>query len=182
MTAIIEEVVLLDENNKPVGVIEKARVHHQQTPLHLAFSCYILNDKGQILLTRRSLNKKAWPGVWTNSVCGHPLPGEPMAAAVTRRCQYELGLQVQKIEMLLPEFSYVAQDASGIMENEFCPVFKAYCQTPPAPLADEVMDWHWVNLSDLLLAVSATPWAFSPWMVAQLKALEEAGHIEAQAA
>ncbi|RJT45128.1 isopentenyl-diphosphate Delta-isomerase [Rahnella woolbedingensis] len=165
---MIEEVVLLDVQNQPAGTMDKALVHTEHTPLHLAFSCYIRNERGDILLTRRALSKVAWPGVWTNSVCGHPLPGESLQAAVSRRSQYELGLPVENITSLIGEFQYYATDASGIVENEFCPIFAAFTRQPPAPRGSEVMDFQWVKPEDLLSSVRTTPWAFSPWMVLQL--------------
>lgn len=170
---MIEEVVLLDVKNQPAGTLDKALVHTAQTPLHLAFSCYIHNDRGELLITRRSLNKIAWPGVWTNSACGHPFPGESLQAAVYRRCQYELGLSVEKITSLIGEFQYIATDASGIVENEFCPIFSAFCRMPPEPRGTEVMDYQWVKPEDLLNSVRSTPWAFSPWMVLQLSQITQ---------
>ena len=86
-----EHVILLDEQDKPTGMLEKYAAHTLDTPLHLAFSCWLFNEQGQFLVTRRSLSKKAWPGVWTNSVCGHPQQGETFEQAVTRRCHFELG-------------------------------------------------------------------------------------------
>ncbi len=71
-----EHVILLDEQDQPAGMLEKYAAHTFDTPLHLAFSCWLFNQQGQLLVTRRSLGKKAWPGVWTNSVCGHPQQGE----------------------------------------------------------------------------------------------------------
>ena len=72
-----EHVILLDEQDQPAGMLEKYAAHTFDTPLHLAFSCWLFNQQGQLLVTRRSLGKKAWPGVWTNSVCGHPQQGVP---------------------------------------------------------------------------------------------------------
>ncbi len=80
-----EHVVLLDEQDKPSGTLEKYAAHTLNTPLHLAFSCWLFNEDGQLLVTRRSLSKKAWPGVWTNSVCGHPQQGETTEEAIIRR-------------------------------------------------------------------------------------------------
>lgn len=163
-----EEVVLLDARHRPVGTMEKSHVHGTNTPFHLAFSCYIRNTQGQILLTRRSLNKVAWPGVWTNSVCGHPTPGESLPDAVRRRSLQELCLSVEQVHMQIEEFQYRATDASGIVENEFCPIFLAVARQQPALNPQEVMDFQWVSPENLLAAVGATPWAFSPWMVEQL--------------
>lgn len=89
-----EHVILLDEQDQPAGMLEKYAAHTFDTPLHLAFSCWLFNQQGQLLVTRRSLGKKAWPGVWTNSVCGHPQQGETFEQAVTRRCRFELGVEI----------------------------------------------------------------------------------------
>ncbi len=169
-----EYVVLLNEKLEPIGEAEKYSIHHQETPLHLAFSCYITNDKGEVLITRRSLKKVAWPGVWTNSVCGHPMQGEELIDAVKRRAGFELGLShLDNIRLKLEAFQYCERDASGIVENEFCPVFKAETNSEPQVNPDEVMDYKWVKIDDLYRSVQSTPWAFSPWMVKQLEQLDQ---------
>ena len=90
-----EQVVLLDTARLPIGTALKSEVHTADTPLHLAFSCWVLDDDGRVLLTRRALSKRTWPGVWTNSFCGHPGPGEPFARAIERRAREELGCEVE---------------------------------------------------------------------------------------
>ncbi len=169
-----EHVVLLDSDRRPIGTALKSEVHTTETPLHLAFSCHIVDAEGRVLLTRRSLGKQAWPGVWTNSVCGHPAPGESMEDAVRRRSRYELGLDLEDLSLALPDFQYRAVDASGIVENEFCPVYTARTSSTPAPRPDEVAEYQWARPEDVEVAVSATPWAFSPWIVLQLEAIRAA--------
>ena len=181
MRAHTELVVLLAEDGTPVGTAEKATVHSQETPLHLAFSCHVFNTAGQLLVTRRALTKLTWPGVWTNSFCGHPGPDEPMVEAVARRAQRELGITLDSIEMAVPDFRYRAVDASGVVENEICPVFIAVTSDTPRPADDEVAEFEWVDARALLESLEKSPWAFSPWLTLQLPALEAAGLLGANA-
>ena len=162
-----EHVILLDAQDTPSGTLEKYTAHTANTPLHLAFSSWLFNAEGQFLVTRRSLVKKAWPGVWTNSVCGHPQRGESHEEAIIRRCRYELGVEIASLTPVYPTFRYRATDPSGIVENEVCPVYSARVIGELRVNCDEVMDYQWSNLEDVLCAIRMTPWAFSPWMVMQ---------------
>ncbi|HCC0889041.1 TPA: isopentenyl-diphosphate Delta-isomerase [Salmonella enterica] len=162
-----EHVVLLDEQDKPSGTLEKYAAHTANTPLHLAFSCWLFNEGGQLLVTRRSLSKKAWPGVWTNSVCGHPQQGEAIEEAIVRRCRFELGVEITDLAPVYPNFSYRAADPNGIVENEVCPVFAARVTSELQVNSEEVMDYQWSELKNVWKSLHATPWAFSPWMAMQ---------------
>ncbi|PQZ99189.1 isopentenyl-diphosphate delta-isomerase [Arthrobacter sp. MYb229] len=162
------DVILLSEDGEPIGSCPKELVHTENTPLHQAFSCYLFNAQGQLLVTRRALSKLTWPGVWTNSFCGHPMPGEELVDAVRRHAAHELGAQIADPQVVLAEFAYRAVDACGIVENERCPVFIATLQNELAPNPEEVMDFQWVEAEKLEAAVQGTPWAFSPWMGWQL--------------
>ena len=139
-----EEVVLLDEAGNAVGSAPKATAHHTDTPLHLAFSCYVFDHRGRLLLTRRALVKPTFPGVWTNSFCGHPAPGEELEDAVRRRGLQELGLVLDDVRLVLPAFRYQATMADGVRENELCPVFAARTSSEPSPDAGEVAEVAWV--------------------------------------
>lgn len=166
-----EMVVLVDDDGIPRGAMPKRDVHGANTPLHLAFSCYISDPQGRVLVTRRALGKQTWPGVWTNSFCGHPAPGEAMTDAVKRRAQQELGASITNVTLHLPDFRYRALDASGIVENEICPVFTAELSSPLAPVHSEVSEWEWTTHATLADAVAAAPFAFSPWLREQLPLL-----------
>jgi isopentenyl-diphosphate delta-isomerase len=167
-----ELVVLMDADGKRIGTADKAGVHSADTPLHLAFSCHVFDEAGRVLLTRRALSKSTWPGVWTNAFCGHPVPDESFEDAVERRARHELGIGIRELEAILPDFRYRAIDASGIVEHEVCPVFRATIVGELAPCPDEVAEWAWVQPDALRSAVSTAPFAFSPWLVLQLDELK----------
>lgn len=164
-----DEVVLLDEVGRPIGAADRMAVHTDATPLHLAFSTYLFNAAGQVLVTRRALSKRTWPGVWTNSACGHPKPGEDIKDAARRRIREEVGLHVGPLIPLLPQFRYRAVDASGVVENEICPVFAGFVgDEDPVVDPEEVAEWAWVDWVDLQRAIEATPNVYSPWAAMQV--------------
>lgn len=160
-----EHVILVNDQGEAIGTQEKYAAHTSDTPLHLAFSCWLFNSQGECLVTRRAMGKKAWPGVWTNSVCGHPQEGETVEQAIVRRCRYEVGVDIIDITSVSAGFRYRETDPSGIVENEICPVFAAQALTPVTVNSEEVMEYRWVELDALFRSLAATPWAFSPWMV-----------------
>lgn len=166
-----ELVVLLDEAGRSVGTAAKASVHHADTPLHLAFSCYVLSDAGELLVTRRALGKHTWPGVWTNSLCGHPAPGEAVADAVVRRARDELGLELTDLRLVLPAFRYRAVMPDGVVENEMCPVFTARPVTTVRPVAEEVDSVEWVPWDTFRAGVLSGERDVSPWCVTQVREL-----------
>ena len=166
-------VVLLDEAAQPIGTAPRLTVHSDQTPLHLAFSFHVLQPDGRTLISRRALNKRTWPGVWSNACCGHPRPGEDSADALVRRVREELGAEAVEVRCVLPGFRYRAVDASGIVENEVCPVYVGQLADPEAVRPDpaEVAEYAWVDWAGLCAAASAAPAVFSPWSVLQLARL-----------
>ncbi len=170
-----DDVVLVDPAGRVVGRMDRTAAHSTRTPRHLAFSLYLFDDGGDVLVTRRALSKRTWPGVWTNTCCGHPRPGEAWPDAAVRRLGEELGLEVTDLDCVLPEFSYRARDPGGVLEDEWCPTFTGRVRgagIEPRPDPGEVMDWAWTPLRSLVAAGSAAPYAFSPWAVAQLPLLE----------
>jgi isopentenyl-diphosphate Delta-isomerase len=168
-------VVLLDAQGQPCGTADRSTVHSPSTPLHLAFSCYVVDVEGLVLMTRRALTKRTWPGVWTNACCGHPQPGERFEDAVERRLAQELGARADAIAPVLPDFRYEAVDASGIRENEVCPVFVATLVGGVDPDPAEVMEFRWVDPGALAGVATHSPWLLSPWSVEQIRQMDLQG-------
>lgn len=168
-----ERIVLVNAHGRALGSAEKWSSHHAQTPLHLAFSCYVFSNDGRFLATRRALPKKIWPGVWTNSVCGHPGVGESMISAIERRLDYELGMRGRDIEVVLPRHIYRAPPFQGIVEHEFCPVYVARAASGPDPNPLEVGAWAWIEWQDFVRAAEADATdTYSWWCKNQLRELK----------
>lgn len=172
----VESVVLLDEAGRAVGVAPKAQVHHARTPLHLAFSAYLFSFDGKLLTTRRSPAKATFPGVWTNSVCGHPAPGEGLSPAVRRRAATELGIRVPRLRLILPGFAYRAE-MGGVVENERCPVYAGWLAegVAVAPDPGEVAEVRWQDWSVFAREVLAGARPVSPWCLEQVRGLAPLG-------
>jgi isopentenyl-diphosphate delta-isomerase len=169
----VEEVVLLDEDGRATGTAPKATVHHAATPLHLAFSCYVF-DGDRLLVTRRALHKPTWPGAWTNTVCGHPAPGEPLDEAVRRRVRQELGIDLVDLRLVLPAFRYRAVMPDGTVENEMCPVLVASTTSTGSavqPDEAEVADAVWEPWPAFRAGVLDGSREVSPWCREQVAAL-----------
>jgi isopentenyl-diphosphate Delta-isomerase len=171
-----EMVTLCNSRGEAIGVAPKAEVHHAETPLHLAFSVYIFDHNNTLLVTRRALHKITWPGVLTNSCCGHPRPGEPLQKAIERRVQDELRVWVQDIRLVIPEFAYHAIMSNGIAEYELCPVFTARCERQNIlPDPSEVDAYEWVDWQQFAGSVIGERLEVSPWCVEQVKQLSVLG-------
>jgi isopentenyl-diphosphate delta-isomerase len=173
----VEVVVLLDEDGRAIGTAPKATVHTATTPLHRAFSCYLFAPDGRLLLTRRAASKRTFPGLWTNSVCGHPAPDEPDPEAIRRRARHELGLEVEQIRPALPDFRYQAT-SGGIMENEICPVYLARTSGQPDPDPSETDEHEWITWAEFRRRLDAQPDTHSPWSAMQADQLERSGVVE----
>jgi isopentenyl-diphosphate delta-isomerase len=170
-----EQIVFVNPDGTPTGEVgPKLESHTGDTKMHLAFSCYVFNDKGEFLVTQRAHVKKVWPDVWTNSVCGHPAPGEDMIDAIKRRLDYELGMQATDFQVVLPKYTYKTPPYNGIIEHEFCPVFVARATTEPQPNPAEVDDFKWLKWDDYVAQAEAdTADVWSWWCKDQLKQLKD---------
>jgi len=171
-----ELIVFVDEQGQPTGETgPKLASHTANTKRHLAFSCYIFREGDKkFLTTQRALKKKVWPGVWTNSVCGHPAPDESMEDAILRRAKFELGLNsLTGLQVVLPHYKYTTPPYDGIIENEFCPVYIAFTKEEPAPNPEEVEDHMWVDWPAYMTMLRHDPDKMSYWTKDQCQQLQD---------
>ena len=172
-----EQVVLVDDQDQPIGTSSKSRVHTGATPLHRAFSVFLFNKRGQLLVQQRSHTKKTWPLVWSNSCCGHPAPGESREEAARRRLKDELGIGEADLRLALPGYRYRAE-FRGVVENEICPVFVAVTGAEPRINPREVEAIRWVDWDEFVRQVRDTPGSLAVWCVEEALLLEEAGVVQ----
>ena len=174
-----ELIVLVDEAGAAIGAMPKALVHTGETPLHRAFSAYLFDDDGRLLVTRRALDKATFPGMWTNTVCGHPGPGEDDAAAIARRADFELGLGVGEVRPALPGYRYRAE-FRGVVENEICPVYLGRFTGSTAPDPTEVAEWELLDWASFRRRQETEVDAWSPWCREQARLIEAEGLVPAR--
>ena len=166
-TSDSDSLILVDEADREVGHLDKARCHEGHGVLHRAFSLLIFNDAGELLLQQRSAGKRLWPLFWSNSCCSHPRQAETMDRAIHRRLYEELGLRCPL--QFLFKFQYQAQfDAAGA-EQELCSVFVGRTSDPVRVDPSEIVAWRWISSEALQAelaggeAVRFTPWFVMEW-------------------
>ena len=165
--------ILVDSDDNEVGYEAKERCHIWPAKLHRAFSIFIMNGKGEMLVHRRALGKKTWPGFWTNACCSHPRKGEATDAAAARRLKEELGFVCPLKHLFTFEYSARYDDKWG--ENEVDHVFLGHYDGPVRPDADEIAEWKFVPIKELREDVAARPGLYTPWFkIALERVLENA--------
>ena len=156
-----EKVILVDERDEQVGTMEKLEAHRQGL-LHRAFSIFIFNSKNELLLQQRALHKYHSAGMWTNSCCSHPRPGEQTLAAAHRRLQEEMGMKCE-LEYAF-NFTYEAAFSNELTEHEFDHVYFGYSDALPTPDPEEVASYRYVNLDALKEDLAKNPDLYSAWL------------------
>ncbi|MDX2257236.1 MAG: isopentenyl-diphosphate Delta-isomerase [Pseudanabaenaceae cyanobacterium bins.39] len=156
-----EQVILVDHQDQQIGVAEKLQAH-QDGLLHRAFSIFILNSQGKLLLQKRARHKYHSGGLWTNTCCSHPRPHENILEAAHRRLQEEMGLECELTEIF--SFVYRAELDQGLTEYEFDHVLLGYGDREPILNPDEAEDWCWIDLSMLQKDIAANPQNYTYWL------------------
>ena len=166
-----ERVILVDEDDRAIGAAGKLEAHREGR-LHRAFSIFVLDGRGQLLLQRRARSKYHSGGLWTNTCCGHPRPGEETEAAAHRRLREEMGFDCP----LRPVFHFVyeAELDDGLREHELDHVFVGRYDSDPAPDPEEAEAWRWTSLEEVARDVERHPDEYTVWFRIALPSLIEA--------
>ena len=156
----MEQVILVDENDNETGTMEKMEAHRKGV-LHRAFSVLIFNSKGEMLIQKRAKTKYHSAGLWTNTCCSHPRPGESIDVAAQRRLKEEMGIDVSPV--LSHKFIYKVELENNLSEHELDYVLTGKFDGDPQPNPTEVDDWRFVSLPDLEKEISNKPKGFTHW-------------------
>lgn len=156
-----DRLILIDENDTPIGTEEKLKAH-KLGKLHRAFSVFIFNKIGDLLLQRRSLNKYHSAGLWSNTCCSHPRPGEDTLAAAHRRLQEEMGFDCELKEVF--SFFYKTEFENGLIENECDHIVIGNYDNEPVPNPEEVENYGWIKANTLKDDIAAHPEKYSVWL------------------
>lgn len=155
-----EMIILVDENDREVGTIEKMEAH-VKGKLHRAFSIFVFNNKGEMMIQRRALHKYHSGGLWTNTCCSHPNAGEALEEAVHRRLVQEMGFDCELKE--IKSFLYHAHLDNNLIEHELDHIFVGYYENEPEINKEEVEEWMWISCDELKKEINNHPEKFTYW-------------------
>lgn len=157
----MDKVILVNQNDQVVGEMEKMEAHVKGV-LHRAFSVFLFNDAGELLLQQRAFSKYHSGGLWTNTCCSHPAPGEEVVEAALRRLNQELGIQDVEVE-IVHHFLYKAEFENGLTEHEFDYVLKGKYNGIPILNNEEVESVRWISMQQLRDEIDSDPDRFTFW-------------------
>ncbi|MDP5055083.1 MAG: isopentenyl-diphosphate Delta-isomerase [Congregibacter sp.] len=168
-----EELILVDGDDCVVGHSSKLDAHAGLGMLHRAFSVFLFDDQGRLLVHRRSEKKPLWPGFWTNSCCSHPRKGESLESAVKRRITEELGVVADPVYVYKFEYHVAYEDRGS--EHELCHVFLATIASTEqiSAHADEVMEWRWLSTDEVDVWMMEKTASLTPWFRQEWQALRD---------
>ena len=169
----VEYVLLVNKNDQPLGTMEKIAAH-EKGELHRAFSVFVFNSRGELMLQKRASEKYHSGGLWTNTVCSHPKAGEDVTASAKRRMMEEMGFECDIINAFT--FIYKSDVGDGLTEHEFDHVFIGYSDIEPNPNPEEVEDWKYVDMDWLVKDVEEHPENYTVWFIIALAELRK--HLE----
>ena len=155
-----ELVILVDHDDRETGVMEKIQAHREAL-LHRAFSVFVFNSKGELMLQQRALGKYHSPGLWTNTCCSHPRPGEDTENAAHRRLEEEMGFDCTLTKIF--HFTYKAPFDNNLTEHEVDHVFVGFSDTLPVINPDEVESYRFATLDDISVEMAENPELFTVW-------------------
>jgi isopentenyl-diphosphate Delta-isomerase len=164
------EVILVNEKDEQVGVLEKLQAH-QKGLLHRAFSVFIFNSKGEMLLQQRAKNKYHSGGLWSNACCGHPYPDEEIVSAAARRLHEEMGFTTSLVRAF--DFTYKISFENGLIENEFDHVFVGHYDGEIQANPDEVSDYSFKSMIDIRRDLLDTSMKYTAWFRIAFPRVEE---------
>ncbi len=164
-----QQVILVDKNNRKLGVKEKISVH-KEGKLHRAFSIFIFNSRAELLIQQRAKTKYHSGGLWSNTVCSHPKPKETYRQAIHRRLKEEMGFDCQMKKLFC--FIYKASFENSLIENEYDCIFIGKFDGKPEPNAEEIMGVKWVSLKKLKQDIIKQPDKYSVWLKVVLKRIK----------
>lgn len=155
-----EKVILVDEQNNPIGLMPKLEAH-EKALLHRAFSVFIMNRKGEVMLQQRALHKYHSPGLWTNTCCSHQRENETNVEAGKRRLQEEMGFVTELTDVI--SFIYKAPFDNGLTEHEYDHVLLGYYEDNPNINPEEVADWKWELPENIKKDIEQNPQKYTEW-------------------
>jgi len=166
-----ETLILVDESDRVVGHLSKGACHDGEGVLHRAFSLFVFNPAGMLLLQQRAEEKRLWPLFWSNTCCSHPREGETMDEAIHRRLRQELGMSSEL--QFLYKFQYQASYEDVGSENEICWVYVGISDDAVEPNANEIAGLRWISPAELDAEMAEAPGNFTPWFVMEWQRVRE---------
>lgn len=163
--------ILVDSDDQEIGLMDKTLCHEDQGKLHRAFSIFLFNRSGEVLIQQRATSKPLWGDFWSNTCCSHPRAGESIDSAASRRIEEELGIQAEL--SFIYKFEYQARFNEQLSENELCSVYFGHFDGAPTPNPNEVQSWKWISRESLTKELRENADLYTPWLKLEWSTLNE---------